>query len=221
MPSRYETIAEAFWSHATPGSPTECWPWHGSLDLAGYGRFFWNGLTYKAHRVSLEIHGIAIPDHCFACHRCPLKSCVNVAHLYPGTPEQNVHDMMRLQRHWHGERHHRAKLTLKEVEHIRTLSPTHTNVALAAMFGVHNGTISRIVRGMNWRKHIDDPRTVHTGTRGSRGTKHYATHFTDDDVRHIRSLRPTHSLKILAQQFETTIGNISNICLYKSWRHVP
>lgn len=53
----------------------------------------------------------------------------------------------------HGEQHPHAKLTREAVDQIRTLyrQGSITQTALGEYFGVHQVTISAIVRGRTWR----------------------------------------------------------------------
>lgn len=67
-----------------------CWEWHGAKnDRDGYGRFWLDNKIQLAHRASLKISGVAIPDNLFADHMCHNKSCVNPAHLRIVTKKQN------------------------------------------------------------------------------------------------------------------------------------
>lgn len=50
------------------------------------------GARILAHRfVWGRIHG-PIPDGLWVLHRCDVGACINVEHLYLGTPKQNVQD---------------------------------------------------------------------------------------------------------------------------------
>ena len=99
------------------------------------------------------------PDKPFVLHHCDIPACVNPRHLYAGTQQDNVNDMVRrkrqapaeLTRHL-GEEHGRAKLTDDDVREIRALYATgnYSQPILGKRYGVVHSTIGRIVRGEHW-----------------------------------------------------------------------
>jgi hypothetical protein len=138
-----------FWSrvHKT----AECWLWTGAPKSNGYGQFtVLSGESgYKKvfpHRFSYELHHGPIPKGMHVCHHCDVPACVNPAHLFLGTPADNLADMRAKGRQEHGERHHWSKLTDAQVSGVRAaFSAGESKRDIAARYGVTRGCIHYIV----------------------------------------------------------------------------
>lgn len=109
----------------------------------------WRGKNRKAHRIAYEIAFGIFDETLFVCHACDNPSCVNPAHLFLGTPQVNMTDMVQKGRsaNQQGEANGHCKLTDKQVSEIRERYAlgqiSHTE--LAEVFGVSNTQIYRIV----------------------------------------------------------------------------
>lgn len=140
---------ERFWSKVDKNGANGCWNWTASCVQDGYGAFRIDGTTVRAHRFSLEIAiGRPIAEGLQALHRCKQnRKCVNPAHLYEGTKQDNVDDMGR-----DGTRC--SKLnddSIREIRIMYGLGFTHRE--LGKMYGVTHRTIGHILIGESW-KHV-------------------------------------------------------------------
>lgn len=147
--NRRPPMESRFWDNVTKHE-SGCWNWTWLKDKNGYGLFPYAGKQYRAHALSLTLDGRpTTKDRPFACHTCDNPACVNPAHLYPGTAQDNSDDAKARSRRPMGERVHSAKLTENDVRTIRASSDTDED--LAARYGVSRSNISMIRGGKTWR----------------------------------------------------------------------
>lgn len=152
MSRRWSSPEEAFWNYAEPEPNTGCWLWHGWVGLKGYGRFLAKGKPYRAHRFSYELHNGPIPQGMFVCHSCDNVWCVNPGHLWVGTVQDNVDDMIRKGRQAVGVRRG-GKLDDDKVREIR--SSVSGDAELAIRYGVSRRVIHHVRARTKWR-HVTD-----------------------------------------------------------------
>lgn len=76
-----------------------CLIWQGALNSDGYGRAYFQGRDYRAHRWAWIIKHGRIPDDMVVCHRCDERRCVNTDHLFLDTHDANMSDMTAKWRH--------------------------------------------------------------------------------------------------------------------------
>ena len=75
-----------------------CWEWCGSRK-GRYGNLTVKRKNVLAHRFAWEITFGPIPRGLFVCHHCDNKKCVRPDHLFLGTHNDNMHDMVIKGRH--------------------------------------------------------------------------------------------------------------------------
>ena len=134
-----------------------CWIWTADKSWDGYGHLYIKRRRHRAHRFMWELMNGAIPAGLLVCHGCDNKPCVNVEHLFLGTPKDNTLDMLSKGRSAKGEAHGSHVLTEKQVKEIlkrKHLGGYHWGeTELAERFGVRRMTISEAARNITW-KHL-------------------------------------------------------------------
>jgi hypothetical protein len=80
----------------SPEPNSGCWLWTGRYARNGYGTFGGgrSGERISAHRLAWQATHGPIPAALHVLHRCDVRGCVNVDHLFLGTPKDNTRDMM-------------------------------------------------------------------------------------------------------------------------------
>lgn len=132
-----------------------CWMWSGyTLPRRGYGQFFFNGKTQRAHRVAWLLFRGAIPPQRYVCHSCDCPQCVNPDHLWIGDAAANNADMAakgRARLIHYGPANGMAKLDPSRVSEIRELAAHgKSRRAIARLFGIAKSHVDRIVHYRVW-----------------------------------------------------------------------
>jgi hypothetical protein len=131
-----------------------CWEFTGYIMPNGYGQTSVGKLVLLAHRASYMVFIGKIPEGMHICHKCDNRKCFNPDHLFAGTPDENMADMVRKgrQRSLSGVDSPNAKLTAEQVQEIRDrYIPYVTTSELAKEFGISKQYVGQIAR-KEWRR---------------------------------------------------------------------
>lgn len=191
---------------------TGCWEWTKYTNEDDYGRFNWGGGTL-AHRASYRFFASTdrpeLTDDLETLHRCPRDSrtCVNPAHLKPGSHAENQQDMAI------AGTHPNRKLSDDDAVEIRERYHEGETVAsLADEFDVSKMTVSDCVNGDTF-KHVPD-----VPEDDKRDNTHANQAVTKDEAREIlRRSADGETGTSLADEFGVSMGCVSNIINRKSW----
>lgn len=150
-------VDERFWSKVDVRDNGECWPWSGYRNKEGYGTFYFDNTMRKAHRVSYILKHGSIPDGKLIMHTCDNPSCVNPAHLRPGTNKENAQDRASKGRGFdnRGEHSHRTKLKDRHIPTIRRLLKDTglKQKEIGKLYGISANAVGFINQGSSW-KHV-------------------------------------------------------------------
>ncbi len=93
-------LVSAFWERVARAGPDECWLWTGGRGADGYGLITKDGATWRATRVSWQLHNDEALGQRHVLHHCDNPPCVNPGHLWAGTRSDNMRDMVQKMRGW-------------------------------------------------------------------------------------------------------------------------
>lgn len=125
-----------------------CWEWIAAEDGYGYGAVYHRRKVTKAHRAFyIELIG-DIPAGMDLCHKCDNRKCVNPEHMFVGTRKQNMEDCVRKGRFPRRDASHKAKITKKIADSIRSDNRKYREIA--EEHGVSLALISAIKTKGHW-----------------------------------------------------------------------
>ena len=137
-----------------------CWEWCASKSSGGYGTFRIARKSVAAHRMAWHLINGDIPIGLCVLHKCDNKACVKPSHLFLGTQQDNIEDMVKKGRSRRcgnatvdirGEQNWNADLTENEIKEIREAYARGVRQqVLAETYQTTQSNISHIVRRVNW-----------------------------------------------------------------------
>jgi hypothetical protein len=129
---------------------TGCRIWKRKYTHNGYGELHYRDRRWPAHRLAWFAHHGPIPEGYFVCHSCDNRRCIAIDHLFLGTPQQNITDMI-----CKGRGRWRSRLRPEQVVDIKSrLLRGEPPRGIARRYGVGYGTVHAIKSGKNWQ-HVE------------------------------------------------------------------
>lgn len=125
------------------------------IDSRGRLRTTIGGKEYKVHRLVYEEEHGEIPEGAACYHKCDNPSCINPDHIFLGTHQDNMTDMVKKGRQARGEGSGRTDLTDETAYLIKFGCKSLSNSAIAKALGIDKGTVWEIRSGYGW-KHITE-----------------------------------------------------------------
>lgn len=206
-----KTLKERFDEKWVEDPDTSCWNWMGSKHNAamGYGRISTKGIWKLAHRVSYELHKGEISEGFLVCHTCDNPLCVNPDHLFLGTHDDNMKDMVDKKRSPLGYRNNSNKLTEEQVMNIFNDNGSMTKIA--EKYNIHRITVNNIKLGKIWswltgKKYIKPKR--------SKGN----SKLTEEQV--VEIFYDNRKLSEIEKEYNINRHIIWRIKTKKAWKHV-
>lgn len=133
-----------------------CWIWTGSVHRDGYAKHDIKGKTVQVHRFLYETFYGPIKKGLLYCHKCDVKLCINPAHAFIGTHQDNATDMVQKGRSMIGEKNNRSKLKTNDIIEIKKMNKSGIKgIEIAKKFNVSKHAIYRIINGLYW-KHVKE-----------------------------------------------------------------
>jgi hypothetical protein len=117
-----------------------CWEWSGARNAKGYGMFNSGvGITrvQLAHRYAYATYKGELLPYMYVLHSCDNPSCVNPAHLFLGTQQDNMQDCLSKGRR-------PGKLTTQQKQEIIHDPRIHREIAKD--YGISYQLVSRMKR---------------------------------------------------------------------------
>lgn len=140
---------ERFWNNVDQESG-DCWNWKLSTDKDGYGKVNIKHKAYISHRLAYEFSNLESPGDMQVLHSCDNPLCCNPSHLFLGTRQDNMRDMLKKGRN--NKIYYPRKLNKETADKIRSdYEGGKSKRALAKIYGVCCQTIRSVVKREYWK----------------------------------------------------------------------
>lgn len=128
----------------------DCWIWRKPAPeySDGHVTLKYRGKRIGVHRLAWVAWRGPIPDGKQLNHHCDVPNCINPDHLYLGTQQDNIQDMVD-----RGRTRSARALTREQVFAILDTYATgdYTQVEVELRFGIKGGSVSRMNRGILYK----------------------------------------------------------------------
>jgi len=142
---------ERFWAQVE--KTDSCWLWSGATDRDGYGIFsakLFDKSYKKAHRFSLSLATqVPLDAALVVLHACDNPRCVNPAHLFLGTTQQNMQDRAAKGRATKKRNELRPEVQLSKSEEQSILADPRPFSQIAVDFGVDASRVRAIKENLD------------------------------------------------------------------------
>ncbi len=221
---------ERFWARVDrSGGPDACWPWTRGCATGGYGLFCIASKDHRTHRISYYLNSGPFPADLYVCHHCDNPTCVNPSHLFLGTNDDNMRDMVAKgrQNRQRGELCGTSKLVTMDVfALLRRYGDGETIKSIASSFGISRSQVIRIVNQERWA-HVDIPldlaervscrrKRIHAGSFNGRAK------LSPADVQEIRAKSDDGATRSeLSRLFGISRSHVLRIVQGERWQEIP
>lgn len=221
IPELTEAESIRFWSKATlTANPDKCWIWNGTVrdNIKPYGRFSIQNKDYSSHRVAYLLYNKKDPGEMHVLHSCDNHRCINPAHLFLGTNNDNVQDKVSKGR----QARNKSAMKGKENPKIKLWNNPASKLTESQWHEVYSLYISGervidIASKFNLSRH-----GVTNLVRIMGGNTKMRTKLTEEQVKNIREAYDKNkgNGKCLAKEYGVTNKAIYDIVNRKVWKHL-
>lgn len=95
LPEISPDVVARFWGKVQIKDSDSCWLWSGGRKPGGYGNINISGKIFISSRVAYFIAKKSDPLEKEVCHSCDNPPCCNPEHLFLGTHQENIFDMVK------------------------------------------------------------------------------------------------------------------------------